>query len=133
MKTAFCLINHQLTENQITELRENYSVSNIKYPEPALSQAWAQIPATQQLDMKPINSVIEWLADAKAGDLVIIQGEYGSTFLLVDYTMKNKLVPLHAVSKRISKEIRVGEQVQKQNVFEHVCFRAYEYYSLQEV
>lgn len=133
MKTAFCLINHQLTENQITELREKYSVSNIKYPEPALSQVWAQIPATQHLDMKPINSVIEWLADAKAGDLVIIQGEYGSTFLLVDYAMKNKLVPLHAVSKRIAKEIRVGEQVQKQNVFEHVCFRVYEYYSLQEV
>ena len=130
MKTAFCLINHQLTENQITELQEKYSVSNIRYPEHTLSELWSQIPTTQELDTTPIYAVVDWLGSAQSGDVFIIQGEAGSTFMLVDYALKNGLIPLHAVSKRVSKEIRVGEQIQKQNVFEHVCFRKYEYYSI---
>lgn len=129
MKTAFCLLNHELTENQVSELRKEYSVSNIIYPDSNLSGIWSQIPATQKLNKTPIYAVVDWLAAAQAGDVVIIQGEVGSTFMLVDYALKKKLIPIHAVSKRVSKEVRVGEQVQKQNIFEHVCFREYEYYS----
>ena len=129
MKTAFCLINHQLTDNQIKELYEKYSVSNIRYPDSQLSEIWSQIPATHKLDKAPVYSVVNWLETALHGDVVIIQGEVGSTFMLVDYALKNKLIPIHAVSKRISKEVRIGEQVQKQNIFEHICFREYEYYS----
>jgi hypothetical protein len=128
MRTAFCLINHILTENQITELHEKYSISNINYPESKLSEIWSQIPITQKLDKTSIYAAVDWLEAAKAGDVVIIQGEPGSTFMLVDYALKKKLIPIHAVSKRVSKEVREGEQVQKQNIFEHICFREYEYY-----
>lgn len=40
----------------------------------------------------------------------IIQGEFGSTFMLVDFAVKNQLVPLYATTKRIAKESLCGKQ-----------------------
>jgi hypothetical protein len=69
------------------------------------------------------------LSSAKDGDLVIIQGEYGSTFSLVDFALKKKLVPVFAATKRIAKEEQNGEIVLRHYIFEHVRFKKYVYYS----
>lgn len=129
MKTAFCLINHQLTEKQTTELKEKFDIQNIVYPTPEITRNWAQIPATEELDNNIITSVITWLYNAKEGDVLIVQGEAGASFMIVDYALKHKLIPVHAVSVRVSREVNIGELIQKQNVFEHVCFRKYNYYA----
>ena len=128
MKNAYCLLNHALTERQISELSEYYSVENIVYPSVALSAAWAQIPAERKMCTPIINDVIAWLSGAGKGDLLIIQGEFGHTFLLADYALKVGLVPVHAVTKRIAREAREGEIVKRSYVFEHVCFLEYRYF-----
>lgn len=133
MPKAYCLLNHELTQNQILELKEKYLIENIIYPSVELSKIWGQIPATELLDLGVINSVIEWLFNAKKDDVLIVQGEFGSTFMLVDYALKKGLIPLHAVTKRIAKESREGEIVHRQYIFEHVCFRKYEYYKVEKI
>ena len=130
MVKAFCLLNHELTQNQILELKNRFNVENIIYPPEELSRKWSQIPAEKELDKTIIGNVINWLTPAKNGDLLIAQGEFGATFMIVDYALKNELVPLHAVTKRVAVEHRDGEVVSKQYVFEHVCFRKYEYYKI---
>jgi len=125
---AYCLLNHQLTENQKKELLEKYDCNEIIYPTEELSATWSQIPAIQKIDRSIINAVISWLDAAEEGDVLIIQGEFGSTFMLVDFALKHNLIPLHAVTKRVASEQRNGEVVQRQYIFEHVCFRPYEYY-----
>lgn len=125
---AFCLLNHQLTPNQIRELNEKYSVSEITYPDKPLSKRWSQIPATSELDMGIINDVISWLSSANTNDVLIVQGEFGSTFMVVDYALKLGIVALHAVTKRVAHETRDGEIVRREYVFEHVCFRQYKYF-----
>ena len=127
MKTAFCLLNHKLTENQLSELTSKFNVSTIVYTSAELSASWAQIPATENLDMSIIGKVIEWLKDSAEGDVFIIQGEFGSTFLLVDYALRKHLIPLHAVTKRIETEEVEGEIVKRHYEFKHVCFRKYCY------
>lgn len=127
MPKVYCLLNHALTQNQIKELKEKYNASDIIYPSEELSASWSQIPATETLDMSIINNVVLWLKDACADDLLIIQGEFGSTFMLVDYALKRKLIPLYAVTKRVASEQRNGETVSRHYVFEHVCFRKYCY------
>lgn len=129
MKRAFCLLNHILTEKQISELKEKFGVKTIVYTPESLSKKWSQIPATPKIDSNVISSTIQWLSVAQPGDILIVQGEFGSTFVLVDYGLKNKLVPVHAVTKRVSEEKRSRNQITKQNVFKHVCFRKYEYFS----
>ena len=128
MKKVYCLLNHQLTERQITQLHESFAACDVIYPPEDLSRLWAQIPATEKIDTSVIASVADWLSSASKGDLLIVQGEIGSTFMLVDYALKRGLIPLHAVTKRVAQENRCGEQVQKQHIFEHVCFRQYAHY-----
>ena len=128
MAKVFCLLNHELTQNQILELKDKFGVEKIEYPSEQLSKSWSQIPAVEEIDMSIITAIVNWLSSANQNDILIVQGEFGSTFMLVDYALKKNLVPIYAVTTRISKDVRVGEQVQKVNVFEHVCFRKYKFY-----
>lgn len=75
---AFCLLNHQLTEKQVQELKNDYNCSEIAYPSEIVSSAWSQISATKELDCQTISKVVEWLSSAECEDVFIIQGEYGS-------------------------------------------------------
>ena len=130
MVKAFCLLNHELTQNQILEFKNRFNVESIIYPSEELSKSWSQIPAEKELDKTIIGNVINWLTAANKGNLLIVQGEFGATFMIVDYALKNELVPLHAVTKRVAVEQRNGEVISRQYVFEHVCFRKYEYYKI---
>ncbi len=125
---AYCLLNHELTENQKNELFTKYNCTDIIYPEKELSATWSQILAVENIDLNVIKAVTNWLGNAEEGDVLFIQGEFGSTFMLVDYALKHKMIPVHAVTKRVATEQRNGETIQRQYIFEHVCFRRYEYY-----
>ena len=126
MSRVFCLMNHSLTQKQIAELTDVYKCKEIVYPDETVSSLWSQVNSTNEKDV--IQSVIFWLKAAKDGDYLIIQGEFGLTFTLVDYALKEKLIPIYATSKRIAKESRVGETVHREYIFEHICFKKYEYF-----
>lgn len=128
MPRTFCLLNHALTQKQLAELSEKFNSKEVVYPEKNLAELWAQIPP-EKSNEEVIESVVLWLKDKVApGDLFIIQGEFGSTFTLVDFALKNGLVPLYATTRRIAKESRTGETVHREYIFEHVCFKRYEYF-----
>lgn len=129
MKKTFCLLNHTLTKNQLAELKEKFASQEIIYPTEEIKNLWSQI-SPEKDSAEIIEAVVSWLktVGAKDGDLFIIQGEFGSTFMLVDYALKNHLVPIYATTKRISKEMRNGEKVQREYIFEHVQFKMYKYY-----
>ena len=76
-----------------------------------------------------IREVTDWLSSANQNDVLIVQGEFGSTFMIVDYALRKNLIPVHAVTKRVAQETREGEVVKRQYVFEHVCFRKYRYFA----
>ena len=124
MKT-YCLLNHTLTETQIAELKERYHSTQVVYPPEAISAAWSQLPTGLSYDTDAIRSIINWLMTAEPSDTVIIQGEVGSTFILVDYLISCGLIPLHAVSRRVSADEHAGDIVRKTLIFKHVCFRPY--------
>lgn len=129
MPKTFCLLNHILTQNQISELQKRFSSEEIVYPDENLSGQWSQIPPEQD-NGEIIGKVAEWLKNsgAESGDLFIVQGEFGSTFALADFALKNNLVPLYATTKRVAKETREGEKVKREYIFEHVCFKKYRYF-----
>ena len=128
MSQAFCLLNHELTQNQIKELKVEFDVSQIIYPSKELSQLWSQIPPSKRTDKTIINKIIPMLEFAKKDDVLIVQGDFASTFMIVDFALKNELIPICATTKRIAKESRQGEVVKREYIFEHVCFRKYEYF-----
>ena len=125
MKT-YCLMNHQLTENQKNELACKFGSLETVYPSKELSVLWAQVPTEEKLDRGIVSCVTDWLSDAENGDLLVVQGEMGLTFIIVDYALQKGLIPLHAVTRREETETCTGEKVDKHYVFRHVCFRRYE-------
>ena len=128
MPKTFCLLNHELTQKQIAELNERFGSQEIFYPKEELSKLWSQILPEESND-KIIKEVVFWLEkNASLKDIFVIQGEFGSTFTLVDFALKKGLVPLYATTRRIAKEIRNGETVHREYVFEHVCFKKYDYF-----
>lgn len=131
MSKTFCLLNHALTQKQLAELKENFNSSDVVYPDENIAKQWSQILPEKSND-EVIFAVTKWLqCNATPGDLFIIQGEFGSTFTLVDFALKNELVPLYATTRRIAKESREGETVHREYVFEHVCFKKYQYFKIQ--
>ncbi len=131
MPRTFYLLNHALTQKQLAELGEKFNSTEIVYPEKNLAELWSQIPPEKSND-EVVESVASWLKGKVApGDLFIIQGEFGSTFTLVDFALKNSLVPLYATTRRIAKESRNGETVRREYIFEHVCFKRYQYFEIQ--
>lgn len=128
MSKAFCLLNHQLTQNQIKELKEGFSVLEIVYPPEEISKLWSQIPATKTVDKSIINKITNWLLPAENQDVLIVQGDFASTFIIADFALKKELIPICATTKRVAKESRQGETVKREYIFEHVCFRKYEYF-----
>lgn len=127
MPKTFCLLNHTLTQKQLAELSEKFNSTQVIYPEKNLAELWAQIPPEKNND-EVVKVVASWLKENSVpGDLFIIQGEFGSTFTLVDFALKNGLVPLYATTRRIARESRNGETVHREYIFEHVCFKKYSY------
>lgn len=125
-KKVYCLMNHELTDVQKNELEKNWNCKDVVYPSKELSGNWSQVSTDSVVDRGLVEKVIGWMSESEEGDCLVVQGEMGSTFMVVDWALGRGLVPLHAVSKRESVEEKNGETVVKRNVFSHVCFRRYE-------
>jgi len=61
----------------------------------------------------------------KTGDYLLVQGDYGATFNMVQFAKEIGLVPVYATSKRDVKEVVDGEYVTTIREFKHVRFRKY--------
>lgn len=131
MPKAFCLLNHDLTVNQVRELKERFGAEQIEYPPESIQKAWAGVPLENRVSKAFLEPILSWLKDRGAGknDCFIIQGEFGYTFALVDYALQQGMIPLHAVTQRVAQESREGETVRRAYIFEHLCFRPYLYFS----
>ena len=121
-------MNHVLTQKQLDELEQKYQITKIEYPPKTVSLLWSQIPTTAQLLKSDLFPVMDWLKSAEQGDVLIVQGEFGSTFAVVDWALSKAIIPIYAVTKRVETEEKQGEKVVRHYVFKHECFREYRRY-----
>ena len=122
---VLCLLNHALTDSQISDLKINFGCSEIIYPPKTVSEFWSQIPA-DDISLKLLQPVIDWLNTAShKGDVSVIQGEFGATYALVSWCLDHGLLPVHSVTQRVAEEHKEGETVYRSYVFKHIRFRAY--------
>ena len=128
MPRVFCLLNHELTPKQTEELFLSFNAKEITYPSGSIAALWAGIPTDKELTKAQLEPFTSWLQEAKAGDALVLQGDFSATFILADFALQNELIPVCAVTKRVSQETREGEKVYKTYIFEHICFRRYCYY-----
>jgi len=125
-ESIFLLFSHKLTKEQIKDLKKE-SIDNFVYPPNDLQALWSNVPPDLKELKGYLGPIIEWLsANAKKGDWVLVQGDFGAVFTVVDFCFQSGLVPVYATTTRLALEGEKDNKVFKFSQFEHVMFRRYE-------
>ncbi len=127
MPTLFLLFNHHFTPGQEAAAREQLGVERIAVLPPELQKRWSQIPADLPGLQDYLAPLRRWLAEkAKAGDYVLIQGDFGATYLMVCFAMEKGLIPVYATTRReVQETVQSDGSVSLTHTFRHQQFRRY--------
>ncbi len=127
MPNLLVLFNHTLTAAQEADARESLGVAEIVLPPDEIRHLWSQAPPDAEALSDYLAPVWKWLSErATPGDFVLVQGEFGATFLTVKFCLENGLIPVYSTtSRRVEEEHLPGGTVRIQHVFRHVRFRRY--------
>ncbi len=126
-KTLFLIFNHRLTDAQKTDAQKSLGVTRFLALPEELQEYWSAIRPQGELDYTRLKAIGRWIVDrAEPGDYVLVQGDAGASFYLVDFCLQKGLTPVYATTRRQAREtINNRGQVEKVSQFEHVAFRKY--------
>lgn len=120
-------MNHELTPHQEKEVKEVMKCRCIITPPKKIKDIWIKITPYGMIDTEALEEITDYLSiKAREGDYVLVQGEFGATFYIVDYCFWNGLVPVYATSERRYNERHTEEgSIERHHIFSHVQFRKY--------
>lgn len=123
----FLLFNHTFTEDQERDARDSLGVREINAIPDDLRKLWGQIPPDLEFLHEYLEPFRVWLAELSGnGDYVLIQGDFGATFLMVRFCMEKGLVPIYSTTRReADEERRPDGSVKLIQHFHHQIFRRY--------
>jgi hypothetical protein len=127
MPNLFLIFNHELTSLQKDSAFKELGVGLFyKFP-PELERVWSQIPPYINGLTEYLKPIIQWLsASAKSCDYVLIQGDFGACYLMVQTAFQLGLIPIYSTTRREATEAHGADgTVQLMHQFKHVIFRKY--------
>lgn len=128
MTTLFLIFNHTFTTIQKEDALISLGVDRIVDMPDDYKKIWRTIPP----DLKSIDEYLEpvqaWLRlNSKRGDFVLIQGDFGACYIMVNYAFKIGLIPLYSTTERkFKEEVLKDGSVRLTHQFRHRIFRRYE-------
>lgn len=126
MKQMFLLLNHDITDMQRQDA-DRMGVRCVVPLPPELQAAWVNIPADAPGIAPLLQPICEWLMKSAApGDFVLIQGDFGACWLLVNFSFQLKLIPVYSTTERKALEMMQKDgSIQTVRQFKHIIFRKY--------
>lgn len=126
-RKLFLLFNHTLTEVQKQDAKVSLHVDEFVDMPVHLKSFWEKVPPKGNIDTESLDAVLEWLGkNASSDDFILVQGDFGAVFYIVDYCMKHNLTPIYSTTRRDYKERHLpDEYIESRHVFRHVEFRKY--------
>jgi hypothetical protein len=126
-RKLFLLFNHTLTDFQVEAALSSLGVQEIVHLPSDLKALWQQIPPELPEIKGYLGPVMEWLLDnARESDHVLIQGDFGATFLMVKFAFEHGLRPVYSTSRREAFEEHNGDgSVRIVHQFQHQIYRRY--------
>lgn len=124
----FLMFNHSLSKDQETDARHIWGTQLQFVGLPTqLKALWAQIPADKKGLFDTLAPFRTWLkSESCPNDVVLIQGDFGAAWLMVQYTLTNNLVPVYSVTARqAGEETAPDGTVKTTHIFKHRMFRVY--------
>lgn len=126
-KTLYLLFNHTLTAAQKADAHESLGVDRIEDLPPALKESWRRVPAEVAEIGGYLKPFKKWLTEkARPKDPVLIQGDFGATYIMVAFAFERSLVPVYSTTERFAEEHHLADgTVQVTHHFKHRIFRKY--------
>lgn len=120
------VISHTLLEEQVEEAKNTLKVNSIILMPEEIKNIWSNITPHGHLPIDELSKVIKWInKESDEGDYVLVQGDFGATYYVVDYCIKNNRLPIYSTTQRLMEEYVEDGLVKIKRVFQHVNFRSY--------
>jgi len=127
MSSLFILFNHTITPLQRDDAYASLMVEKIIAAPAEIQNLWSHIPPDLPELTASLGPVFQWLRGAAAaGDYLLVQGDFGATFLLVEFALQNGLIPLYSTTERTVVEQHLEDGgVKLEHNFRHVRYRCF--------
>jgi len=120
------LFSHELTKEQIDDAQIYLRVNNFIYLPKKLQIIWSNIPPYIDClndHLKPVKVFLE--QNSRQNDYILVQGDFGATYSMINYSKSLGLIPIYSTNKRIVEEILDNNNIKKLSFFKHIIFRKY--------
>ena len=123
----FLLFNHKLTPFQEADSRASLGIRRIVPAPPEIQETWSNVPPDLEGLTVYLRPVFAWLAgEAKPGDFILVQGDFGASCLVADFSQGRNLNPVYSTTVREAEEEHLPDgSVRTVHRFKHRMFRHY--------
>ena len=126
MPNLHLFFSHRLTDAQKEDALKSLDVEEFVYLPPDLQQLFSNVPPHLESLDEYVRPFAQYLLEvARPGDYILLQGDFGLVYRLVEISKSLGLIPIYATTRRVALERQEGEKSIKLSAFEHVRFRRY--------
>lgn len=127
MKKMFLLFSHNLTPSQEFDVQKSLNVNEFVFLPNELQVLWSNIPCDLELLKDYLIPFKKFLFEnSNFEDVVLVQGDFGAVYHMVNFAKDLGLKTVYATTKRVVEEIVIDGKTVKKSIFEHERFREYE-------
>lgn len=127
LSKLFLLFSHELTGTQVKEAEEELGIENFIYLPKKLQHKWSEVP-TEDLQEDYLKDIKNFVLNvSKVGDYVLVQGEYGITYKMVNWCLSKKLIPIYSATRREYSCVKKEDgSIENRHIFRHIRFKKYD-------
>ncbi len=126
MPTLHLLFSHHLTPEQEQDAKESLKVDRFIYLPKDLQRLFSNVPPDLEDLSEYVKPFVEYLLqNAEVGDYVLIQGDFGLSYRLIQTSLTLGLIPIYATTERETIERVENGKTIKISSFRHIRFRRY--------
>ena len=100
------MIRNNLRHEKLKFYAKKLGVDEFVYLPDDLQRKFSNVPPELESIKEYAKDFERFLENAKSGDYVLIQGDFGLTCHLVNFSKSKGLIPVYATTKRISKDMK---------------------------
>ena len=127
MPALHLLFSHRLTPEQEQDAKKSLKVDRFIYLPKDLQRLFSNVPPDLEDLSKYVKPFVEYLLqNAKAGDYVLIQGDFGLSYKLTQVSLTLGFIPIYATTERATIERVENGKIIKISSFRHIRFRRYQ-------
>lgn len=127
IRQMILIFSHKLTEIQVKDAKFNLKVKKFIYLSDELQNIWSNIDPHEECIKDKLRGIFKWIEkNANRGDYVLIHGDLGATYQLVEYCKAKGLRPIYSTTKREAIERRKDDNsLMLGHKVPHVRYREY--------